>query len=390
MPDTAASRPVPTALGGLLALAAAMGIGRFVYTPILPYMAEGVPLDPAAAGLIASANFFGYLVGALAASVGTLPGGRRRWLLGALLLSAATTAGMGAAGGMSAFLLLRFLGGVASAFVLVFSSAIVLDRVAAAGRPGLSALHFSGVGGGIALTAVLVAALAAAGVDWRGQWYASGAATLACLLAATLLVPATPDTAAGSGADGHRSKAPLSAPLLRLIVAYGLYGFGYVITATFISVIVRTSSDLRPVEPYVWLAVGLSAAPSILAWNRVAARIGAAQAFAFACVLEALGVGLSVIEAGIANILLAAVLLGGTFVGIAALGLVEARRQATGDPRRVLAVMTASFGLGQMVGPWLAGLGAELTGSFVLPSLAAAVALLVASALVLVPARTAP
>jgi MFS family permease len=122
-------------LAGLLALAAAMGIGRFVFTPIVPIMAAGVPLSPSQVGLIASANFLGYLAGAVLASATLLPGSRRAWLVGGLAVSALTTLAMGLTGSLAMFLLLRFAGGLASAFVLIFSSALLLDRLALAGRP---------------------------------------------------------------------------------------------------------------------------------------------------------------------------------------------------------------------------------------------------------------
>jgi len=128
------------ALGGLIALAVGIGIGRFVYTPILPPMLATLGLSKAAAGLIASANFAGYLAGALGATR-HLPGSRRLWLLGALLLSAATTAAMGFTVSVPAFLALRFAGGVASALVLILASALVLERLAEAGRPALAPLH---------------------------------------------------------------------------------------------------------------------------------------------------------------------------------------------------------------------------------------------------------
>src|SRR5690606_36836 len=92
------------ALGGCLALAAAMGIGRFVYTPILPFMVEDIGLSQAEAGLIASVNFLGYLLGALAAAKASLPGGRRRWFLVALAISAATTAAMAIAASVPLFI----------------------------------------------------------------------------------------------------------------------------------------------------------------------------------------------------------------------------------------------------------------------------------------------
>src|SRR5215204_5584232 len=84
-------RPWSLALGGLTAMAVAMGIGRFVYTPILPFMAESLPLTKAEAGLIASANFLGYMVGALAAATPWMSGSRRFWFMTGLVASAATT-----------------------------------------------------------------------------------------------------------------------------------------------------------------------------------------------------------------------------------------------------------------------------------------------------------
>jgi MFS family permease len=132
------------AAGGLVAMAAAMGIGRFVYTPILPRMTEDLGISKSAAGLIASANFAGYLAGAAAAATPLLRGSRRRWLLSGLAVSAATTAAMAFVSSIPAFIALRFAGGAGSAFVLVFASALVLDRLKSAGRGGQSARPICG------------------------------------------------------------------------------------------------------------------------------------------------------------------------------------------------------------------------------------------------------
>jgi predicted MFS family arabinose efflux permease len=187
----------------------------------------------------------GYLAGALLAATPTVPGSRRNWLLLSLVMSSLTTGGMAFASSTAAFLTLRFAGGVASAFVLVLASALVLDRLSAAGRPDLAAVH------------------------------------------------------------------------------------------------------------------------------------------AFACGIEAVGVAASVLWLTPAGVLLAAALLGGTFMGITALGLVRARCLSSGDPRRTLAVMTAAFGLGQIVGPAFAGVIYDATGTFLVPSLAAASALLAGALLAL-------
>src|ERR1700730_1681117 len=129
-PAAASDRLFSLALGGLAAMAAAVGIGRFVYTPILPLMVEDLGMTKSAAGLLASVNYAGYLAGALVAAPpglpcsrprcppAALPGSARRWLLVALLAGALTTAAMAVTSSSPAFLVLRFVGGVASAFGL--------------------------------------------------------------------------------------------------------------------------------------------------------------------------------------------------------------------------------------------------------------------------------
>lgn len=360
-----------------------MGIGRFVYTPVLPFMVDALGLTKSQAGLIASANFCGYFAGALLAAVPWIGGSRRAWLLAALALSAVTTVAMSWFTSTFAFVLLRAAGGVASAFVLVFSSALVLDRLAAAGQGRWSAVHFAGVGVGIAVSAVVVSALAALGQGWDSHWVVSG---LVCLVALATVAVLVPDRAEDTAIDRSQAKRTDSG-IQSLIAAYGLFGFGYVITATFIVAIVRDAADAASLEPVVWLVVGLAAIPSVAFWTGVAGRIGIEFAFAIACVCEAIGVAASVVWQTPGGVLLAAVLLGGTFMGITALGLIGARARSLADPRRTLALMTAAFGFGQIIGPVFAGVVFDLTGSFVLPSLVATAALLLAATLVSVDGR---
>eukprot|EP00903_Cladosiphon_okamuranus_P001767 g1765.t1 len=294
-----ARSPVALAFGGLLALAAAMGIGRFVYTPILPFMSDGLGLPADDAGLIASANFLGYLVGALLGASRYLPGSPRFWFLSGLAISALTSAAMASTSSLPVFLLIRFISGIASAFVLVFSTSLILERLASSGRAELSALHFAGVGCGIAFSALLVATLAHLTASWQLLWMASGGATLVFFLLAAWLVPSdNKGRTKDAETEASTTASPFSsAPRVRLILAYGLFGFGYVITATFVNAIARAAPDLQPTEPFVWLTVGLCAAPSIYLWNKVAARLGTRKAFAVACVLEAAGVALTALGA---------------------------------------------------------------------------------------------
>ena len=366
------SQALTLSCAGLSALAVAIGIGRFVYTPILPFMIDDLGLTAGAAGFIASANYTGYLAGAVLAAA-KLPGSRRAWLIGGLALSALTTAATGLPSDVMALAVLRLVGGLASAFVLIFGSAIILDRLTAGGRAAFSAVHFAGVGTGIAVSALLVTALATAGAGWRVHWFASGAVSVIGLAAILLLVTEDAPDPAGDNTPGNGAGLPA------LILAYGLFGFGYVITATFLVAIVRAEAPAQ--ESVVWLVVGLSAAPSVAVWAWLGQRLGTIQAFALACLVEAVGVASSVLWLSGPGVIVAAALLGGTFMGITALGLIVARERTAGDPRRILAAMTASFGVGQIAGPIFAGELHDTLGSFTAPSLVAAAALVLAAAL---------
>jgi len=372
--NAASPSPLRLAVAGMVALAVAMGIGRFVYTPILPGMMEELHLTPADAGWIASANYLGYLIGALAAAGGWAHGRERLLMLVSLAASAVLAALMGLNETIAAFLVIRLLAGLASAFVMVFMSSIVFSHLAASGRGDLQALHFGGVGLGIAASSALLAILVTEHAGWAAGWLWSGAVSAVGLLFVALLAgSATP----ANGVDGPEPALPKDRSLTKMILAYGLFGFGYVVTATFLVAIVRQGGGGRVFEATVWMVAGLAGLPSTWFWQKLAARIGLYAAYAVSCLVEVVGVTASVVVKGFTGPLLAGVLLGGTFIAITALGLQTARQLAPQAPRRIFAVMTAAFGLGQIIGPIAAGLLAQASGNYVLASAMAAAALLV-------------
>jgi predicted MFS family arabinose efflux permease len=388
------SRAVALALAGACALAMGMGIGRFAYTPLLPFMQRDFGLAIADAGYVASANFAGYLLGALAA-IRVPRESRTRWLQAGLALSLASTLLMAAAQQPWSMGALRLAGGVASAFVLIHGSAIVLDALARDGRPTLFSVLYAGVGVGIVLTAALVEAAARLHAGATQMWLLLGG------LAVVLAVPAMRlrDPAAAPA-----TAAPVAAPppaaavdpihgdaarraLRRVTAAYAGLGFGYVITVTFLVVIVRGRADWQPWEMLVWMAVGLAGAPSNYLWLRAAQRFDPYRAMIAAYLLEAIGVLCAVSAHSLALVILGAALLGGTFMGITALGLTTARTLSPGDSGPAVARMTVAFGAGQIVGPAVGGWLAERSGSFALPSALAAATLVASAALVLLARR---
>src|SRR3984885_9153156 len=228
-------RPVALAFGGLAAIAAAIGIGRFVYTPILPVMMSALGWSKSDAGLVASANLLGYFIGALLAGRPSVVARPRLWLLATLAISAVSTAAMGLPSNIAPFAGPRFIGGVASAFVIVCASTLVLERLSLLGRRSLSAIQFAGVGAGIMISAIAVSAMLAWGAGWRSLWI--GTRSLAALAAGgpALLIPPTDNV--GASMKPEAAGAPPSG-IGAMILAYGLFGFGYIITATFLVSIV--------------------------------------------------------------------------------------------------------------------------------------------------------
>lgn len=370
--------PLKIAASGMIAMAVAMGIGRFVYTPILPGMMDEIGFSASDAGLIASANYLGYLIGAIVAMGGWAEG--RDWpaaLLG-LAANALLLVFMGLTQNLVLFLVIRFLAGVASAFVMIFLPTIIFTRLAQAGRNDLQAMYFGGVGLGIAASALVTGAALLDHAHWQASWLWSGLISALGFVVVLLITDRGP---ARTGREEREPALPRNANLYRLILAYGLFGFGYIVTATFLVTIVRQGETGRLFESVVWLATGLAGIPSVWLWSKVARRIGLPATFGVACFVEALGVLASVTLGGYAGPLLAGIFLGGTFIAITAQGIIAGRRLAHRAPRRALALMTVAFGTGQILGPIVAGYVADSTGSFLGGSVAAAVALLLAALL---------
>ena len=158
-----------------------------------------------------------------------------------------------------------------------------------------------------------------------------------------------------------------------LAIGYFCEGLGYIVTATFLVAIIALTPGLEHFAPYSWVAVGLAAVPTTIIWPYLGRRFGNRKALLGAYALQAAGILVSIGAESIVAVLFAAVSFGGTFLGIVALTLTEGNLRMPGDGRRAAAVLTASFGVGQVLGPVFAGTLADLQQGFAVPLLLAAV-----------------
>ena len=383
--NTARISAYQIAIGGIVTMAVIMGIGRFVYTPILPFMITSGIVNEAQAGVIATSNYSGYLLGAFSAAWIKLPGGIRFWFIIALLFSTLSTLAMGFTHNVMMFGLIRFVSGLASAYAFIFGATLIVQRLVKLEATHLSGVHFMGVGIGIAGSAILISALANHGQSWQNFWIVSGFVSMLGMIVAITLIPT--ESVKGITKEGHEPRLKFNGALIRLIIAYGLFGFGYVITATFISTIASQEPSLHAIEPYVWLVVGLSSIPSAAVMTLLTNKFSSTSVLAIACLILAVGVGISVLSKSILIFPISAIFLGGTFVGITAIGLMEASRIAVNCMRQAFGYMTASFGLGQMIGPYIAGEFYSFSNSFFPASVLASILLMLAATLIIWPNR---
>ncbi|MBB3176288.1 YbfB/YjiJ family MFS transporter [Variovorax sp. Sphag1AA] len=364
------------ALACMVALAVAMGLGRFAFTPMLPVMLHEGKLDLQAGGLLASLNYLGYFLGALScAAIRVRPASMVR---GGLVATAALLLGMGLLHGFTVWSILRSAAGVMSAWTFVFASGWGLRRLAETGVPALGGVIYTGPGIGIAVTGLLGGAIGRSGSD--AGWIGLGLLALV-LIAAVWFVFSDGAEAHAAGPTGTVANPPpvdsaaVRSDALWLVALYGLAGFGYIITATFLPVIARHALPGSPWPDLFWPLFGLAVVPGALIGARAPVHWDNRLLLAIAYLFQALGVILSVIWPTIVGFALGSLLLGLPFTAITLFAMRDARRLRGNSSAGLIGYATASYGVGQILGPLFAAPLAQRTGSFTMPLLVAAAAL---------------
>ena len=384
----AAASPVILALAGFAALAVAMGIGRFAFTPVLPMMLQDAGLSIASGGWLASANYLGYLIGALSAVALRLR--PERVIRGALVMIGMTTLAMALAPSwpfpFGAWLLLRLLAGMASAWALISVSAWCLETLAVHQRPFLNSLVFAGVGGGIATAGLLCIGLTEIDAGSRAAWSALGLLALSVTALIWRFFPSHAPATPGAKRGG-RGAFRWNADAVRLVCCYGVFGFGYIIPATFLPVMAKNALHGSAAFGWTWPLFGLAAAGSTLAVATLKRHMSNRRLWLIGHWTMAAGILLPVFSPQLLSILAAALCVGGTFMVITLVALQEARHVAGRDAAVLIAAMTSAFAGGQIVGPLTVRAAAGGNASFSVGLVVAAM-LLVASTLLLKKTRT--
>lgn len=344
--QSAPVQPRWIAVQGAAALAAAMGVGRFAYTPILPLMHAQAGLSPQVGSTLATANYAGYLVGALAGIAVPAVVRSRAVLRGSLLVLTLTLALMPTTRDAAAWFALRLVAGTASALVFVIAASTLLSALRAHGHH-LIGWGLGGVGAGIALSGALMLAFAG---TWQQAWWLTAALSLLLSIPAWSLrtdaASPRPTTRTGGPGRGDRTGPRWFTALL---AAYTLEGVGYIIAGTFLVAAIDQNAPER-VGASAWVLVGLAALPSAALWAWLSGTWSRPTLLTAALAVQGVGIALPVLMGGVGAALLSAALFGATFMGIATIVLAIGAHLRT--PRAV-AILTTGYSIGQIAGPVL-------------------------------------
>ena len=353
-------RPWLVAIVGMIAMASAMGVGRFAFTPLLPMMLHDGTITLTQGSWLAMSNYIGYFVGSVVCMA--LPwvakGFVQRWhparmvhwwLFITVLLTAAMALHLPAA-----WASLRFVSGVASAVVFLNITLWCMSQLAHLGRPALGGLLFCGPGIGIAITGLATSAMVAA------QWHAVGAwlvfAVLALLFWAMVLpvvrgVLASPAVVARpAGATAQAAEGPFDRALLTL--AYSFAGLGYIVTATYLPVIARGALPAGSMWPDLfWPMFGGGVALGAYLSTHVPSRWDRRKLLMAGYAIQAVSIGVSYLWPTPLGFALGSIFLGLPFTTLTFFALQEARRIWPEAISSFPGLITAAYGLGQIVGP---------------------------------------
>ncbi len=391
-------RPIAIALAGLLSLAIAMGIGRFAFTPLLPMMLNDGVVDLPGASWLATANYLGYWLGAMGCTVqpmlwrrwGRAPLVHTRMVRIGLVATVLLTLGM-ALPWSAAWALWRGLAGVASAWVFVYVSGWCLARLSALGAPSLAGIIFVGPGLGIAVSGFAASAMVANDLRAATGWAVFAVLALVLTALAWPQLKGSVSVSAAMPAEvDHQPRFTIAA----FTLAYGLAGFGYIVTATFLPVIARQALPGSVWLDLFWPIFGIGVAAGALITVRLPVTWDRRRLLMACYAMQATGVLLGVGSPTLAGFAVGSLLLGLPFTAITLFAVQEARRLWPHNSSTLIGLLTAAYGLGQIAGPpmvaWLLNRSASPAAGFAASLLTAAAALLLGLVIYAVLERRAP
>ncbi len=362
------------------AIAVVNGFGRFAYGLLLPVMREDLAWDYALSGWLNTANSLGYGVGALLGLVLLARWRSSTLFIAGLAGTVLTLLVCSFTRDLNWMMLWRFLSGIGSAWVFACGGALVAAHYSAnPARAGSAiAIFYAGGGLGIAASGLLLYPVLDQQWAWPAGWLALGLAGLALAVAPTWLAARSPGPAPVQGAPHE----PLRwQRFTTILLAYFLYGVGYIVYLTFVVAWLREMRLGVPATVALWVLMGVAVMASGYVWRGPMARWPPTRTFAAATLCTAAGTALPLLSPSLPVLLVSVVLVGGSFFMAPGAMMALARASlAQALWARAMNLFTFIFALGQGIGPVAAGWLADHHGMNLAMGSGAAV-LVVAAAL---------
>lgn len=366
----------------LIAVSASVGhaFGRFSYGVLLPAVRDDLAISNTLAGMIGGANVGAYLVGTLLVS---WLAGRYR-LLGMMRLGMVlVVVGLCGASLSSTAIVLGLslcLTGIGGALLWIPAPVIAADAIPASKRPLAVGLMGSGIGFGIVFVSIVSGSLRGSYGDqaWADIYQVQFVVGLIVMLLVFLLVRHQQARPGGGGGFGGFTALQRMPGWLPLTLAYGCFGFMYLLFLGFFTTRLEDDSG--------WSSAAASQAFSIMgaamifggpllttAAQRLGVRLVLSLAFALWPVFT-----LIVLSGITLPVWLACMGIGFLFSALPSLVTLYVVENTTAqDYGASYAAATLVFGIAQTISPPVGGWIADMTGSFTLVFLLSAATSLV-------------
>ena len=335
-------------LAGILAIVVGVGVARFAFTSLLPFMLEDF-LSLTYTGVLASFNFVGYLSGAVFSIFIKDINTKVKYFRIGMFLSIITTLVLAITTNETLWLFSRVIAGFGSAMVLIVGASIVMVKLNYQNKTKAMGIHFSGIGFSIVISELISQYVLKNGT-WADAWLALS--VFALIISFYTLYILSFDNAIKKEAVKHPlSKSIFSTYVILLILAYFTEGVGFVVQGTFLPDIINSLQGLQGYGNLGWLIVGIAGIPSSILWMRLAHTYGSVNVIIIAMVLQIIGILIPTFSTDVILNLLSGALYGSTFIGLVALFLNLGGQLAGKNPVVLMGAMTAAYGIGQVGAP---------------------------------------
>ncbi|MFT6350435.1 MAG: putative MFS family arabinose efflux permease [Psychromonas sp.] len=335
-------------LAGILAIVVGLGVARFAFTSLLPSMLDDF-LTLTYAGILASLNFAGYLVGAVFSVFIKDINTKVKYFRIGMVLSVLTTLVLATSTNETLWLISRVIAGFGSAMIIIVGTAIVMVKLNFEDKTRAMGIHFSGIGVAIVVSDLISRYLLRSGT-WSDAWLVL--CMFALMISFYSVYILSFDQELKQKAIQHKLSMSIFSPyVVLLILAYFTEGVGFVIQGTFLPDIINSLEGLDGYGSLGWLLVGIAGIPSSIIWMRLAHNYGSINIIIVAMSIQLVGIIIPALSNNMYLNLLSGVLYGGTFIGLVALFMNLGGRLAGKNPVVLMGAMTATYGVGQVTGP---------------------------------------